>query len=144
MLMKMFMVKVLMMMMNMVKVLVIMIIFPTRRQEAATPTNTAMRMFQNKDRTGNELLDSSLPTTHQNQVNLLKPPHLLMTLLLRLWSCGSCPEARRRQHLCPPGQFHYHFLSQLFLNPFLWWAIFISLKFLRIIIINADGKSINS
>ena len=39
-----------------------------RRQEAATPTNTAMRMFQNKDRTGNELLDSSLPTTHQNQV----------------------------------------------------------------------------
>jgi len=40
----------------------------TKRQEAATPTNTAMRMFQNKDRTGNELLDSSLPTTHQNQV----------------------------------------------------------------------------
>ena len=56
------------MMMNMVKVLMIMIVFPTRRQEAATPTNTAMRMFQNKDRTGNELLDSSLPTTHQNQV----------------------------------------------------------------------------
>ena len=37
------------MMMNMVKVLMIMIVFPTRRQEAATPTNTAMRMFQNKD-----------------------------------------------------------------------------------------------
>lgn len=43
-----------------------------RRQEAATPTNTAMRMFQNKDRTGNELLDSSLPTTHQNQIMELR------------------------------------------------------------------------
>jgi len=44
----------------------------TKRQEAATPTNTAMRMFQNKDRTGNELLDSSLPTTHQNQIMELR------------------------------------------------------------------------
>lgn len=44
----------------------------TKRQEAATPTNTAMRMFQNKDRTGNESLDSSLPTTHQNQIMELR------------------------------------------------------------------------
>ena len=57
-------------MMEMMLNMVIMMILPTRRQEAATPTNTAMRMFQNKDRTGNELLDSSLPTTHQNQVNV--------------------------------------------------------------------------
>jgi hypothetical protein len=42
----------------------------TRRVEVAAPENTAMRMFQNKDRTGNELLDSSLPTTHQNQVTV--------------------------------------------------------------------------
>ena len=114
--------------MNMMKkVLMIMMILPTRRQEAATPTNTAMRMFQNKDRTGNELLDSSLPTTHQNQVERLKrlkPPHPMMTLPLRSWSCGSCPEARRRQHLCPPGL--HQSLAQLFLNRFLW-VIIISL-----------------
>ena len=109
--------------MNMVKK-ELMMTMPTRRQEAATPTNTAMRMFQNKDRTGNELLDSSLPTTHQNQVERLKPPHPMMTLPLRSWSCGSCPEARRRQHLCPPGL--HQSLAQLFLNRFLW-VIIISL-----------------
>lgn len=44
----------------------------TRRLEVAAPSNTAMRMFQNKDRTGHELLDSSLPTTHQNQIMELR------------------------------------------------------------------------
>ena len=47
-----------------------------------------------------------------------------MALPLRSWSCGSCPEARRRQHLCPPGL--RQSLSQLFLNRFLW-VIIISL-----------------
>ena len=55
-----------------------------------------MRMFQNKDRTGNELLDSSLPTTHQNQVANQTNAQIIATYLqimeLRIMS-GSKEEA---------------------------------------------------
>jgi hypothetical protein len=39
------------------------------RKEEETLTNSfcAMKMFQNKDRVGTELVDSTLATIHQNQ-----------------------------------------------------------------------------
>jgi len=44
-------------------------------REAEAPNNSAfcaMKMFQNKDRVGTELLDSVLATTHQNQISELR------------------------------------------------------------------------
>jgi hypothetical protein len=47
-----------------------------RQQESTDTANhpagfCAMKMFQNKDRVGTELLDSVLATTHQNQAGCL-------------------------------------------------------------------------
>lgn len=44
----------------------------TKRQEMKEKENSAMRMFQNKDRTGNDSDISVLPTTHQNQIMELR------------------------------------------------------------------------
>lgn len=41
-------------------------------EEGPVVTSTAMRMFQNKDRVGQELLDSKLATTHQNQITEIR------------------------------------------------------------------------
>ena len=130
---------------------------PSRRQEVAAPSNTAMRMFQNKDRTGNELLDSSLPTTHQNQVGWSRIPssrqyvrsgHLLLyyfffswliftlKVLLtfptfsRSWSSESSPETRRKLPQSPPGVF----LHLLFLLLFILLLLFLILFLLLLLI----------
>jgi hypothetical protein len=41
------------------------------RKEAEAPNSSfcAMKMFQNKDRVGQELVDTALTTTHQNQAS---------------------------------------------------------------------------
>jgi len=40
--------------------------------DGPSPTSTAMKMFQNKDRVGQELLDSKLGSTHQNQITEIR------------------------------------------------------------------------